>query len=74
LSSQIEATQSSFSDLLLFESDAESILITKHGKPVAKLVPVDADADDIYNFLAGKESITGVVVSSALSDDRRVSI
>jgi antitoxin (DNA-binding transcriptional repressor) of toxin-antitoxin stability system len=59
---------------LLFESDAESILITKHGKPVAKLVPVDADADDIYNFLAGKESITGVVVSSALSDDRRVSI
>ncbi len=51
------------------QAKRETILITKHGKPVAKLVPVEKDADDIYNFLAGKGSITGDVVSPALSRD-----
>ncbi len=50
------------------QAKRESVLITKHGKPVAKLVPADTDADDIYNFLAGKGAITGDVVSPALSD------
>jgi prevent-host-death family protein len=48
----------------------ETVLITKHGKPVAKLVPADKNTDDIYNFLGGKGTITGDVVSPALSDDR----
>ncbi len=51
------------------QAKRETILITKHGKPVAKLVPVEKDADDIYNFLAGKGSITGDVLSPALSRD-----
>jgi antitoxin (DNA-binding transcriptional repressor) of toxin-antitoxin stability system len=50
------------------QAKRESILITKHGKPVAKLVPADKDTDDIYNFLAGKGTITGDVVSPALSE------
>jgi antitoxin (DNA-binding transcriptional repressor) of toxin-antitoxin stability system len=45
----------------------ETVVITKHGKPVAKLVPVNSDADDIYNFFAGKGSIAGDVASPALS-------
>jgi prevent-host-death family protein len=45
----------------------ETVLITKHGKPVAKLVPAEKDADDIYNFFAGKGSITGDVVAPAFS-------
>ena len=45
----------------------ETVVITKHGKPVAKLVPVNADEDEIYNFLAGKGAITGDVVSPAIS-------
>ena len=45
----------------------EAVVITKRGKPVAKLVPVDSDADEIYNFMAGKGAITGDVVSSAIS-------
>ena len=45
----------------------ETVVITKHGKPVAKLVPVNAETDDIYNFLAGKGSVAGDVVSPALS-------
>jgi prevent-host-death family protein len=51
------------------QSKRESILITKHGKPVAKLVPADRNTDDIYNFLEGKGAITGDVVSPAISED-----
>jgi prevent-host-death family protein len=49
------------------QAKRETVLITKHGKPVAKLVPVNTDSDDIFNFLAGKGKITGDVVSPALS-------
>ncbi|MGH9739871.1 MAG: type II toxin-antitoxin system Phd/YefM family antitoxin [Candidatus Acidiferrales bacterium] len=45
----------------------ETVVITKHGKPVAQLVPVNAETDDIYNFLAGRGRITGDVVSPALT-------
>ncbi len=45
----------------------ETIIITKHGKPVAKLVPVNTETDEIYNFMAGKGSITGDIISPALS-------
>jgi prevent-host-death family protein len=45
----------------------ETVVITKHGKPVAKLVPVNAEADEIYDFLKGKGAVTGDVVSPALS-------
>lgn len=45
----------------------ETVVITKHGKPVAKLVPVGAETDDIYNFLAGKGAIKGDVISPALT-------
>ena len=45
----------------------ESVVITKHGKPVAKLVPVEAPEDDIFGFLRGKVTITGDVISPALS-------
>lgn len=47
----------------------ETVVITKHGKPVAKLVPADKNTDDIYGFVAGKGAITGDVVSPALTDE-----
>jgi prevent-host-death family protein len=50
-------------------SKRETVLITKHGKPVAKLVPVNEEPDDIYNFLEGKGAIIGDVVSPALSPE-----
>lgn len=49
------------------QAKRETVLITKHGKPVAKLVPADQEADDIYNFLAGKGAIAGDVVAPAIS-------
>jgi prevent-host-death family protein len=45
----------------------ETVVITKHGKPVAKLVPLDTGMDEIFNFLKGKGAVTGDVVSAALS-------
>ena len=36
------------------EAKHETVAITKHGKPVAKLVPINTEKDEIYNFLAGK--------------------
>lgn len=47
----------------------ETLVITKHGKPVAKLVPVSTETDGIYNFLGGKGSVQGDVVSPTLSPD-----
>ena len=51
------------------QAKRESVLITKHGKPVAKLVPADQNTDDIYNFLAGKGAIIGDVVSPAIAQE-----
>ena len=45
----------------------ETVVITKYGKPVAKLVPIGKDTDEIYNFLGGKGAITGDVLSPTLS-------
>jgi prevent-host-death family protein len=49
------------------QAKREAVVITKHGKPVAKLVPVNTTADEIYDFLVGKGAIAGDVVSPALS-------
>jgi prevent-host-death family protein len=47
----------------------ETIVITKHGKPVVKIVPTDQDKDEIYGFLKGKGRIIGDVVSPALTPE-----
>lgn len=49
------------------QAKRETVLITKRGKPVVKLVPVEPQRDDIFGFLRGKVTITGDIVSPALS-------
>jgi prevent-host-death family protein len=51
------------------QSKRQAVLITKRGKPVAKLVPVEQEKDDIFGFLKGKVKVTGDVVSPALSPE-----
>jgi len=40
----------------------EPVLITKHGKPVAKLVPAERQSDDVFGYMAGKVKIMGDIV------------
>ena len=54
------------------QSKREAVLITKRGKPVAKLVPADekdGKKDDIFGFMAGKIKIVGDVVAPAFSPE-----
>ena len=51
------------------QSKRITVVITKRGKPVAKLVPVDSKSDDIFGFLRGKIKVTGDIVSPALTPE-----
>jgi len=51
------------------QAKRETVVITKHGKPVAKLVPINTDNDEIFGFLAGKGAVTGDIVSPALTPE-----
>jgi antitoxin (DNA-binding transcriptional repressor) of toxin-antitoxin stability system len=44
-------------------SKRSPVLITKRGKPLAKLVPVEDGSDDIFGSLAGRIEILGDIVS-----------
>jgi prevent-host-death family protein len=45
----------------------EPVVITKHGEPIAMLVPIKSSADDIFGFFRDRGRITGDVVSPVLS-------
>ena len=47
----------------------ESVIITKRGKPVAKLVPLEKEKDDIFGFLQGKGKVLGDIVSPILTPE-----
>lgn len=47
----------------------EEVVITKHGHPVAKLVPLEMEGDNLFGFLRGMGSIIGDIVSPALTND-----
>jgi len=51
------------------QAKRETVIITKRGKPVAKLVPMGAEKDEIFGFLAGKGRIVGDVVSPVFSPE-----
>jgi prevent-host-death family protein len=40
----------------------EPVLITKHGKPVAQLIPAQSEADDIFGYMAGRVKVVGDIV------------
>jgi prevent-host-death family protein len=46
----------------------ETVVITKRGSPVVKLVPAAQDTDSIYNFPRGKGAIVGDIISPAIED------
>jgi prevent-host-death family protein len=45
----------------------ETVLITKKGKPVARLVPVDEPARDVFGCLWGELEVVGDIVSPVIA-------
>ena len=54
---------------LLDEVDAEGIVITKHGRPVAKLIPYAADSSGLIGSLKDKIRIKGDIFSTGVRWD-----
>lgn len=54
---------------LLDEVGPEGIVITKHGKPVARLVPYESDCRGLIGILKGKMRIKGDILSTGLKWD-----
>jgi prevent-host-death family protein len=47
----------------------EGIVITKHGKPVAKLIPLGTESKGLIGALAGKLRIRGKILSTGIAWD-----
>jgi prevent-host-death family protein len=51
---------------ILDEVDEEGIVITKRGKPVAKLFPIRAESAELIGALADKLEIKGDIISTGV--------
>jgi prevent-host-death family protein len=54
---------------LLDSVDPDGIVITKHGKPVARLIPFASDSAGLIGSLAGKVRIKGDILSTGIDWD-----
>lgn len=54
---------------ILDRVDPEGIVITKRGRPVAKLIPIGAEAADLIGSLAGKIRVVGDILSTGAAWD-----
>lgn len=51
---------------LLDRLDAEGLVITKHGKPVARVIPYDQQCADLIGSLRHKVKVQGDIFTTAL--------
>ena len=51
---------------LLDQVDPDGIVITKHGKPIAKLVPVETENGNLIGSLKGKIKIKGNILTTGI--------
>ena len=51
------------------QSKSETVVITKRGKPVVRVVPAGSASDDFYNFMQGKGTIAGDIIAPVISSD-----
>lgn len=54
---------------LLDRLNPEGLVITKHGKPVAKLIPIKCESADLIGSLKGKIRIKGDILSTGIRWD-----
>lgn len=51
---------------LLDTLESEGIVVTKRGKPVAKVIPISSDCADLIGSMKGKIKIKGDILSTGL--------
>ncbi len=51
---------------ILDEVGPEGIVVTKHGKPVAKLIPIEADSADLIGSLKDEIEVTADILSTGV--------
>jgi prevent-host-death family protein len=51
---------------ILDNLDPEGIIITKHGKPVAKLLPIQEQSANLIGIFKGKLKVKGDILSTGL--------
>jgi prevent-host-death family protein len=51
------------------QQSGEPVLITKRGKPVAKLVAARKKSDQIFGYMTGKARIVGDIIHSVPAED-----
>ena len=54
---------------LLDRVGAEGIIITKRGRPVAKLIPIRAESANLIGMFKGKLKVKGSILSTGLRWD-----
>lgn len=54
---------------LLEDLDPEGIVITKHGKPVARLIPASSDCAGLIGSMKGKIKVHGDILSTGIKWD-----
>jgi prevent-host-death family protein len=52
---------------ILDEVGPEGIVVTKHGKPVAKLIPIEADSADLIGSLKNEIEVKGDILSTGVA-------
>ena len=55
---------------LLDQLDADGLIVTKHGKPVARVVPYDREHADLIGSLRHKIRIRGDILTTGLGPKR----
>lgn len=52
---------------ILDEVGPEGIVVTKHGKPLAKLIPIKADSADLIGSLENEIEVKGDILSTGVT-------
>ena len=50
-------------------NSGRAVIVTKHGKPVVQISPVESDENEIFGFMAGKIRIIGDIENTIPASD-----
>ncbi len=67
---QLNATKFKEQCLSLLDNlDSDGIVVTKRGKPIAKLIPFSSDCAELIGSMKGKLKVKGKILSTGLAWD-----